>query len=69
MDRTQDSDSWGVGSIPAGCIVISTPEDGMKEILDNKTFINAHLLKHGLADVDCSIEFKYQKKFEKLVNA
>lgn len=37
--------------------------------LDNKTFINAHLLKHGLADVDCSIEFKYQKKFEKLVNA
>ena len=36
--------------------------------LDNKTFINAHLLKHGLADVDCSIEFKYQKKFEKLVN-
>ena len=37
--------------------------------LDNKTFINAHLLKHGLADVDYSIEFKYQKKFEKLVNA
>ena len=37
--------------------------------LDNKTFINAHLLKNGFADVDCSIEFKYQKKFEKLVNA
>ena len=37
--------------------------------LDNKTFINAHLLKHGLVDVDSSIEFKYQKKFEKLVNA
>lgn len=34
MDRTQDSDSWGVGSIPAGCICIFTSEDVMKDILD-----------------------------------
>lgn len=37
--------------------------------LDNKTFINAHLLKHGLADVDYSFDFKYKNKFEKLINA
>lgn len=36
--------------------------------LDNKTFINAHLLKNGLADVDYSIDFKYKTKFEKLIN-
>lgn len=35
--------------------------------LKNKTFINAHLIKAGLADVDCSIEFKYKDKFKKLV--
>lgn len=34
--------------------------------LDNKTFINAHLLKNGLADVDYSIDFKYKTKFKKL---
>ena len=37
--------------------------------LDNKTFINAHLLKNGLVDVDYSIDFKYKNKFEKLLNA
>lgn len=37
--------------------------------LDNKTFINAHMLKNGLADVDYSIDFKYKNKFEKLINA
>lgn len=37
--------------------------------LDNKTFINAHMLKNGLADVDYSIDFKYKTKFEKLINA
>lgn len=37
--------------------------------LDNKTFINAHLLKNGLVDVDYSIDFKYKNKFEKLSNA
>ncbi len=37
--------------------------------LDNKTFINAHLLKKGLADVDYSFDFKYKDKFEKLINA
>lgn len=31
--------------------------------LDNKTFINAHMLKNGLADVDYSIDFKYKTKF------
>lgn len=36
--------------------------------LDNKTFINAHMLKNGLADVDYSIDFKYKDKFEKLIN-
>ncbi|MDE5579502.1 MAG: thermonuclease family protein [Alistipes sp.] len=37
--------------------------------LDNKTFVNAHLLKNGLADVDYSFDFKYKNKFEKLINA
>lgn len=37
--------------------------------LDNKTFINAHLLKNGLADVDYSFDFRYKNKFEKLINA
>ena len=37
--------------------------------LDNKTFINAHMLKNGLADIDCSFEFKYKDKFEKLIIA
>ena len=31
--------------------------------LENKTFINAHLLKDKLALVDTSIEFKYKNKF------
>lgn len=35
--------------------------------LDNRTFINAHMLKNGLADVDYSIDFKYKTKFEKLI--
>ena len=37
--------------------------------LDNKTFINAHMLKNGLADIDYSFDFKYKNKFEKLLNA
>lgn len=37
--------------------------------LDNKTFINAHMLKNGLAEVDYSFDFKYKNKFEKLLNA
>lgn len=37
--------------------------------LDNKTFLNAHLLKNGLADVDFSYDFKYKSKFESLVSA
>jgi len=31
--------------------------------LENKTFINAHLIKSKLANVDNSIEFKYKDKF------
>lgn len=31
--------------------------------LDNKTFINAHLIKEKLTDVDTSIDFKYKHKF------
>ena len=34
--------------------------------LDNKTFINAHLLKHGYALVDLSKPFTYMDKFIKL---
>lgn len=34
--------------------------------LDNKTFINAHLLKADLAEVDDSVDFKYKTKFIKL---
>ena len=29
----------------------------------NKTFINAHLIKYNLADVDASIDYKYKTKF------
>jgi len=36
--------------------------------LDNKTFINAHMLKAGLAEVDYSFDFKYKNKFEKLIH-
>ncbi len=31
--------------------------------LKNKTFINAHLIKKGLAEVDTTIDFKYKNKF------
>jgi site-specific DNA-methyltransferase (adenine-specific) len=34
--------------------------------LKNKTFLNAHLIKEGFADVDCSIDFRYKDKFMKL---
>jgi len=34
--------------------------------LKNKTFLNSHLIKEGLAEVDCSIDFKYKDKFMKL---
>jgi len=36
--------------------------------LENKTFINAHLLKEGLVDVDNNIDFKYKNKFINLMN-
>lgn len=31
--------------------------------LENKTFINAHLIKSGLVQVDSNIEYKYKEKF------
>ncbi|MBI4656065.1 MAG: site-specific DNA-methyltransferase [Elusimicrobia bacterium] len=34
--------------------------------LKNKTFINAHIIKEGLVDVDVSFHFKYRDKFLKL---
>ncbi|GHU99782.1 methyltransferase [Bacteroidia bacterium] len=33
--------------------------------LENRTFINAHLLKAGLAEVDRSVEFKHKQRFLK----
>jgi site-specific DNA-methyltransferase (adenine-specific) len=36
--------------------------------LENKTFINAHLLKEGLVNVDINIDFKYKNKFLNLIN-
>ena len=29
----------------------------------NKTFLNAHLIKNGLADVDTTLDYKYKTKF------
>lgn len=34
--------------------------------LKNKTFINAHLIKSGLTDVNTSLDFKYKNKFLEL---
>jgi len=34
--------------------------------LENRTFINAHLIKRGLAKVDNSADFRYKAKFNKL---
>lgn len=45
--------------------------DGEKRLLcyvylKNRTFLNAHLIKKSLVEVDSSIEFKYREKFMKL---
>jgi site-specific DNA-methyltransferase (adenine-specific) len=37
--------------------------------LENKMFINVHLLKAGLAEVDERVEFKYKEKFKTIKNA
>ncbi len=34
--------------------------------LENKTFINAHLIKNGLVQADRESDFKYKEKFIKL---
>lgn len=31
--------------------------------LSNRTFLNAHLIKRGLADVDASVDFKHRRRF------
>ncbi len=36
--------------------------------LENKTFINAHLIKNGLVQVDSETDFKYREKFQNLFN-
>jgi modification methylase len=36
--------------------------------LENKTFINAHLIKNGLVQVDDKIDFKYKEKFLNLLS-
>ena len=49
MDRTQDSDSWGVGSIPAGCISPFYMEDNMKDmqdIQDSKHNMDNEMINH-----------------------
>jgi hypothetical protein len=33
--------------------------------LNNKTFVNAHLIKKGLVDVDIECDFKYKERFLK----
>lgn len=33
--------------------------------LKNKTFVNAHLIKNGLVDVDTTLEYKYKSRFVK----
>lgn len=35
--------------------------------LENKTFINAHLIKNGLVQVDNDMDFKYKEKFQILL--
>jgi len=37
--------------------------------LENKTFINAHLIKNKFAQVDGDIDFKYKEKFTALLNS
>ncbi len=36
--------------------------------LKNKTFLNAHLIKNGLADVDLTFDYKNKKRFIKYLN-
>ncbi|NCS90111.1 MAG: site-specific DNA-methyltransferase, partial [Ignavibacteria bacterium] len=36
--------------------------------LENKTFINAHLIKNGLVQVESDIEYKHKSKFLNLLN-
>jgi endonuclease YncB( thermonuclease family) len=31
--------------------------------LQNKTFLNAHLIKAGLVDVDTDVDYKFRDKF------
>ena len=35
--------------------------------MKNKTFINAHILKHGFGSLDTEYDFKYRNKFQNLI--
>jgi DNA modification methylase/endonuclease YncB( thermonuclease family) len=35
--------------------------------LSNRTFVNAHIIKDGMADVDNTIDFKYKEKFNTII--
>ncbi len=37
--------------------------------LENKTFINAHLIKSGLVQIDRDLDFKYKDKFLNLIQS
>lgn len=36
--------------------------------MKNKTFINAHILKYGFADLDTEYKFRYEDKFKKSID-
>lgn len=36
--------------------------------LENKTFVNAHLLKSGFVQIDTEMDYKYKEKFQKILN-
>jgi site-specific DNA-methyltransferase (adenine-specific) len=35
----------------------------------NKTFLNAHLIKSGMSDVDTNLDYKYKSKFLRLLES
>lgn len=61
MDRTQDSDSWGVGSIPAGCIVYFYCGGCMKDILDKVKKFYEEKVKPTLDKIKEKIKSVWEK--------
>lgn len=50
-------------------VITSPPYWQLKDYgSENKTFLNAHLIKEGLAEPDTSVEFKYKEKFLNIHN-